>query len=47
MQVDDQLETVIIGPLDGSAEVRELSSDVRFAWADFPGPIPDWQPHVV
>ena len=47
VQVDDQFEIVLSGPRYSLAEVRKLSLDIRFAWADFPGPIPDWQPHVV
>jgi len=47
VQVYDQFEIVISGPCHGLAEVRELSLDIRFAWSDFPGPIPDRQPHVV
>jgi hypothetical protein len=47
MKIDDQLESVLASPLYSVLKVRQLALNVWLTRANFKGPVPDWQSHMV
>jgi len=47
VKIDDQLEVVVSRPSNGFGQVRKLTLDIGFAWADFKRPITDGESDVI
>lgn len=47
MQINQDLDAILLRPLNGLEEVRILALDVRLAAGDIKGPVADWNTDMV